>query len=129
MEKHYGQLVEYRVRKNGYSISDLARNLKVNRRSIYNWFNQRHLKKEIIFHIGCTLRHDFSKEIPEMFLAEEFNCLRETSQTIIIQNIDSTEENERYKNKYVTLLEQYNDLLINSIEPSTFKSSNTSQAT
>ncbi|MBD1363083.1 hypothetical protein IDJ77_04600 [Mucilaginibacter sp. ZT4R22] len=129
MEKHYGQLVEYRVRKNGYSISDLAKNLQVNRRSIYNWFNQRHLKKDIIFHIGCILRHDFSDEIPEMFLPEEFNCLRVTPSTGINQNTNNTEENERYKNKYVALLEQYNDLLVNSIEPATLKSSNTAQGT
>jgi predicted transcriptional regulator len=115
MEKHYGQIVEYRVRKNGYSISDLAKSLQVNRRSIYNWFNQRHLKKDIILSVGCTLRHDFSEEIPEMFSHEDFNCclyapVKETNETA-----DNRAENELYKDKYVALLEQYNQLLVDSL--------------
>ena len=44
MEKHYGQIVEYLVRKNGYSITDLATELDVNRRSIYNYFQNQFLK-------------------------------------------------------------------------------------
>ncbi|TFF39842.1 helix-turn-helix domain-containing protein [Mucilaginibacter psychrotolerans] len=111
MEKHYGQIVEYRVRKNGYSISELAKGLQVNRRSIYNWFNQRNLKKDIILSIGCLLRHDFSEEIPEMFSPDDFNCILYTP----AKDADTNAENEHYKNKYVALLEQYNQLLVDSL--------------
>jgi DNA-binding XRE family transcriptional regulator len=115
MEKHYGQIVEYRVRKNGHSISDLAKALQVNRRSIYNWFNQRHLKKDIILSIGCVLRHDFSEEIPEMFSPQDFNCCLYSPVKEANEAAESQIENERYKNKYVALLEQYNQLLIDSL--------------
>ncbi|AMR33527.1 hypothetical protein A0256_19915 [Mucilaginibacter sp. PAMC 26640] len=115
MDKHYGQIVEYRVRKNGYSISDLAKGLQVNRRSIYNWFNQRHLKKDIILSIGCTLRHDFTEELPELFSAEDFKCCLYGPTTESSETAETQSENERYKDKYVALLEQYNQLLVDSL--------------
>jgi predicted transcriptional regulator len=115
MEKHYGQIVEYRVRKNGHSISALAKTLKVNRRSIYNWFNQRHLKKDVILSIGCAIKHDFSEEIPEMFSPEDFNCCLYAHVNNANEAAETYAENERYKNKYVALLEQYNQLLVDSL--------------
>lgn len=117
MDKHYGQIVEYRVRKNGYSISDLARSIHVNRRSIYNWFNQTHLKKEVIFQIGCVLRHDFSQEFPELFVSEDFKIVKNKSfKQIPDANSEyANVENEMYKTKYVSLLEKYNELLVSAI--------------
>ncbi|AMR32442.1 hypothetical protein A0256_13915 [Mucilaginibacter sp. PAMC 26640] len=67
MENHNGQIVEYVVRRNGYSITDLATELKVNRRSIYNYFQNRNLKHDVIYKIGLIIRHDFAKEFPDLF--------------------------------------------------------------
>jgi hypothetical protein len=113
MEKHYGQIVEYRVRKNGYCISDLARASNVNRRSIYNWFNQKYLKIEIIYKIGCIIRHDFSQEFPDIFESEDFKIIHkipESQPAYIPEN--SFKENEIWKNKYLRLLEAFNEMLI-----------------
>jgi transposase-like protein len=52
MDKHYGQIVELVIRKGGYSISEIARLTLINRKSVYNWFNQKYLKPEIIYRIG-----------------------------------------------------------------------------
>ena len=113
MEKHYGQIVEYRVRKNGYCISDLARAAHVNRRSIYNWFNQRYLKNEIIHKIGCIIRHDFSEEFPDVFESDDFKTIHKVPESRVpyIQE-DSFKENEIWKNKYLHLLEIFNELLL-----------------
>ncbi|MBL4678625.1 MAG: helix-turn-helix transcriptional regulator [Mucilaginibacter sp.] len=112
MDKHHGQIIEYIVRKNGYSISDLARNTHVNRRSIYNWFNQKHLKADIIFNIGCVLRHDFSQEFPELFVSDDFKVISKVGQIHLPQVNTTHSENEFYKDKYLSLLERYNDLLV-----------------
>ncbi|MBE9585863.1 hypothetical protein IM792_15510 [Mucilaginibacter sp. JRF] len=117
MNKHHGQLIEYRVRKNGYSISDLARNLNVNRRSIYNWFNQPYIKKDVILHIGIILRHDFSQEFPEMFTSEEFESVHKFKPTGFgtQRTVTTNQDDEIYKDKYVNLLEKYNMLLLKSL--------------
>ncbi|TSD67739.1 helix-turn-helix transcriptional regulator [Inquilinus sp. KBS0705] len=117
MVKHYGQIVEYRIRKNGYSISDLAKSINVNRRSIYNWFNQPYLKKDIIFQIGRVLRHDFSQEFPELFVSEDFKTIHRSPHHMPAQDdtYAAKIENEVYKNKYVDLLERYNTLLVSAI--------------
>lgn len=69
MKEHYGEIVEYVVRKNGVSITELADGLNVNRRTVYNYFQNKFLKQDIILKIGLLIRHDFSRELPELFTA------------------------------------------------------------
>ena len=110
MEKHYGEIVEYYVRKNGFSITELAAALNVNRRTIYNYFQNKYLKSAIIFNIGVIIRHDFSKDFPEFFANVEFeakithnkNNKPEVSQNSNVKN---------WKDKYIKLLEVYNETL------------------
>ncbi|MXV49556.1 helix-turn-helix domain-containing protein [Pedobacter sp. HMF7647] len=117
MEKHYGQLVEYRIRKNGYSITDLAKTMGVNRRSIYNWFNQRYLKTDIIYRIGCAIRHDFSQDFPEFFVSEDFSSMNKPYQGFFCSDLQAS---ENWKTKYITLLEKYNELLVRGKQVATF---------
>lgn len=115
MDQHYGQIVERVIRRNGYSISELSRLTNVNRRSVYNWFNQQHLKPEIIFRIGCALKHDFSVEFPHLFSKEDFKSIYEGNEA------DKQSQSEQvaadnWKDKYIHLLEQYNNLLLNHLK-------------
>lgn len=113
MEKHYGEIVERTIRRNGYSISELSRLMKVNRRSIYNWFNQPKFKPDIIFKIGCALKHDFSNEFPELFSSEEFQkVFNDTKKTLQVRFLNEEHEKVSYwKDKYINLLEEYNQIL------------------
>ena len=116
MEKHYGQIVENAVRRSGYSLSDLAKELNVNRKTIYNWFTQKKLKSHIIYNVGIAIRHDFSKQFPELFTSDEFRMIPNNQQlysTFAQQSQD--EEEEKWKDQYITLLEIYNDALINNL--------------
>ena len=108
MQKHHGQIIERVVRKNGFSITELSRALKVNRRSIYNWFQSPKLKPDVIRTIGHTIRHDFSSEFEEFFNSEDFNDRIHTSDNTAIDN--------EFKEKYLRLLESYNELLLGAIE-------------
>ncbi len=111
MDKHIGQIVEYTVRKNGYSITDLGRELGVNRRTIYNYFENKHLKQNVIFKIGIIIRHDFSKDFPELFTAEEFVPINKTS-SINVHNLPVNDSDQlEWKDKYLSLLEKFNELL------------------
>src|SRR5688500_15852715 len=105
MDKHYGEIIERTIRRNGYSISELSRLMSVNRRSIYNWFNQPKFKTDIIFKIGCALKHDFSLEFPELFSSEEFQ--KAFSQKKFSAEVNVLEEMEKvnyWKDKYINLL-------------------------
>lgn len=110
MEKNYGKIVEHIVRKNEYSITELATKLSVNRKSIYNWFNQRHLRTDIILRIGNIIMHDFSTECPELFTTEDFNFdIRQSSDR---RNVSSSGNGENWKDRYIELLEKYSNILI-----------------
>jgi AcrR family transcriptional regulator len=114
MAEHYGQTVEYIVRKNGYSITELAEGLGVNRRTVYNYFQSKYLKQHIIQKIGLLVRHDFSKEFPELFTSEQFK-----PQISMVNNVGysvNTDDNEdAWKNKYIQLLEHYNRVFSNRL--------------
>lgn len=111
MELNAGQIVERVVRRNKVSISELARRMQVNRRSVYNWFDQKALKIDIICKIGHVLNHDFSIDFPEAFGERGFSMMEKL--------VDGVDENEhKHPNsvhywmvKYISLLEKYNALL------------------
>jgi len=114
-EKDYGKIVEYIVRKNGYNITELALNLSVNRRSVYNWFNQKELRTDIIFRIGYIIRHDFSQEFPELFTTDDFKNIFNIRQPYLAQMVLPFPNNEEnWKDRYIDLLEKYNNILINN---------------
>jgi transcriptional regulator with XRE-family HTH domain len=115
MEPHYGQIVERIIRRKGYSISELARLTKVNRRSVYNWFNQKQLKPEIIFRIGTVVNYDFSAEFPGLFPDEDFS--KQNKYVVYTSPANTQDLNFTYwKDKYIDLLEKYNQLLLLCIE-------------
>jgi len=112
MEQHYGQIVERVIRRNGYSISELARLTNVNRRSVYNWFHQKRLKAETIYRIGIALNYDFSNEFPKLFLDLQFNDTRNEMALATYNEVPNEPTDENYwKDKYIKLLEKYNDTL------------------
>lgn len=116
MSKHYGQLVEYIVRKKGYSLSDLAKELNINRRTIYNWFQTNDLKRDMIYRIGYIIKHDFSKEFPEIFTTEDFSGIYATKKASnFTLSTDSEEINKQWMEKYISLLEKYNKALITKL--------------
>ncbi|GAA4914777.1 helix-turn-helix domain-containing protein [Mucilaginibacter defluvii] len=127
MDVHHGHIVERVIRREGYSISEIARLSKVNRRSVYNWFNQQFLKADIIYKIGVIINHDFSVEFPHLFKSDDFKRTAEVGNNTQ-QNFTQSEQasdpqnNVSYwKDKYIALLEKYNDVLIKTVERSSVK--------
>jgi len=112
MDIHHGQIIELVVRREGYNISELARLAKVNRRSVYYWFNQQYLKTELIYQIGIHIKHDFSVEFPHLFKSDDFTQMNyhrsSKSGTDLPQN---NNEIAYWKDKYLDILEKYNLLL------------------
>ncbi|AMR32437.1 hypothetical protein A0256_13885 [Mucilaginibacter sp. PAMC 26640] len=113
MNSHDGQIIEFVVRKEGYNLTDLAKEINVNRRTIYNWFQSESLKDNIIKTIGLTIRHDFSSEFSERFTPNDFDfkILSRKAASATFSTVDN--DLNEWKDKYITLLEAYNELLLN----------------
>lgn len=114
MELHHGQTIERIIRRNGYSITELARLTSVNRRSVYNWFNQRHLKPEIIYRIGTVINYDFSTIFPGLFINDDFNPASARPGIVVAEPTPAIPDDDNiiWKNKYIELLERYNEMLL-----------------
>ncbi|WP_316811947.1 helix-turn-helix transcriptional regulator [Pedobacter heparinus] len=114
MNLNVGRVIEHIVREDHVGISELSRKLHVSRRTIYNWFNQKTLSYEIIYKIGKAIKHDFSKEFPDDFIAAN----QESKANAVLFTDGDDHEDDAYTNsvnywmnKYISLLEKYNELL------------------
>lgn len=114
MSSNVGKIIERVVRRDHVRISELSRKLHVSRRTIYNWFNQESLSFEIICKIGSAIMHDFSKEFPEEFAridSEIGDNMNAFSTNDPMSAAPSSGTVEYWMNKYIRLLEKYNELL------------------
>jgi len=117
MDYHIGQILEKTIRKNGYSIVDVARLTRVNRKSVYNWFNKKYLKPEIIYRIGTVLEHDFSVEFPMFFSKSDFDRPLQTKEPDIDDPIFwEMPGHHVWQDRYISLLQKYNELLLDKLQ-------------
>jgi hypothetical protein len=106
--KHHGQLIEKIIRRNGHSITDIARLTNVNRRSVYNWFNKARLKPRTIKCIGEAISYDFTGIFPEF---KEDISTEAVSLTNVKKSKSLDTEAYDWKDKYIELLEKHAELL------------------
>ena len=114
MTPNKGDVIERVVRKK-IGISELSRKLQVSRTAIYNWFEHGQINLDTICKIGEAIGHDFTKEFPEEF-ANAQNSAANLG-TTPAENKDESNSVDYWINKYVNLLEQYNDLLLDLTYP------------
>lgn len=115
MEECIGKILEFAIRRREINISELSRSMNVSRRTVYNWFERRALNKNIMLAVGKIIEHDFSTELGDDFndehqqttdLEKEYPKLSETF-------LSETNETHYWMQKYIQLLEEYNQLLEN----------------
>ncbi|MBC8986505.1 helix-turn-helix transcriptional regulator [Pedobacter sp. N36a] len=114
MTPNKGDVIERVVRKK-IGISELSRKLQVSRTAIYNWFENGQINLETICKIGQAIDHDFTNEFPEEF-ANAQNLSPDFGITPT-ENKDGAKSVDYWINKYINLLEQYNDLLLDLSYP------------
>lgn len=103
---HKGEIVEKAVRASGIKITELARQIGVSRRHLYNLFENSNLSFEFIYKIGKIIHYDFSKDFslyPDSINQDEKKNHINDDPTLYSENIN-------WKNKYLELLEKYNEL-------------------
>lgn len=111
MTPNKGDVIE-RIVRNKIGISELSRKLNVSRTAIYNWFEYGQINLETICKIGQAIDYDFTNDFPEEFAnAENLNRNFPSYSKVKADKEDHTGI-DYWMNKYITLLEKYNDLLI-----------------
>ena len=100
--QHRGEIIKEAVYKSGYPITELAKRMGKSRRWVYLLFENTTVSIDIMLQIGKIIHYDFSDKLntPSVNL---FN-INEPSNSFI------TDE-DYWKNKYLNLLEEYNELL------------------
>ena len=102
---HRGEIIEKAIRESGYSITTVAQRLGKSRRWMYLLFENTAVSIEHILQIGKIIYHDFSLEFPEIIQGNK--VINEPE----IKGHAIKEEISFWKEKYFTLLEEYNALL------------------
>jgi hypothetical protein len=106
MKQHQGEIIERAVRRSEISITELARRINTNRRSLYNWFQKPTLETSIIERIGKAIDHDFSSDFPNPPGIEKIKLNHK-------QSAEQVECVLYWKERYLNLLETYNNQLQN----------------
>lgn len=99
------------VRQSHIPISEIARKIGYNRKSIYDFFHNPELPLDTIIKIGKVIRHDFRQDFPELFAFNK-NELNELTEAYGNNRLEEcVKEKDEWMHKYITLLEQHNALL------------------
>ena len=103
--QHRGEIIKGAIYKSGVPITELAKRLGKSRRWMYLMFENSNVSLDLVIKIGKIIHYDFTDEIKELGLS-----------TKLRHEMNSTFENEEpsseyWKNKYLKLLEEYNELL------------------
>jgi predicted transcriptional regulator len=109
--QHKGEIIEKAVRESGFSITRLANRMGKSRRWVYQIFESRTVPVDYILAIGKIIHHDFTEDIKELKtykVSMAKQMMNEPAQAFG----NDKEEVEYWKNKYLAVLEKYNELLI-----------------
>ncbi len=109
--QHKGEIIEKAVRSSGYSITKLADSLGRSRRWIYQIFESPNVPIDYILDIGRIIHHDFSDEVRELKVYR-IKTSTDNFQESPQNSLSDRNEVEYWKNKYLTVLENYNELLL-----------------
>ena len=100
--QHRGEIIKEAVYKSGYPITELAKRMGKSRRWVYLLFENNTVSIDIMLQIGKIIHYDVSEELntpsANLFTVNEPPSLY-------------ISDEEYWKNKYLNLLEEYNELL------------------
>jgi AcrR family transcriptional regulator len=111
VDEHRGEILEKVVRKRNPNITDLSKKVGYDRQTIYRHFKDTQLSDSIILKYAKALKYDFYREFPDLLnysnmVAEPLADYRPLTLS------DALKEADGWKNKYISLLERYNELLL-----------------
>ncbi|NRA10797.1 MAG: hypothetical protein HRT57_02435 [Crocinitomicaceae bacterium] len=108
--QHKGEIIEKAVRESGHSITKLAQKMGKSRRWVYQIFDSAIVPIDYIMDIGTIIHHDFTGDIKGIKLYPGGSTAPKFEDSSF-SGKNNPDEVELWREKYVMLLEKYNDLL------------------
>ena len=109
--QHKGEILEKAIRESGHSITKLAQKMGKSRRWMYQIFDSANVPIDYIIDIGKIIHHDFTDEIKGIKIYSDTDRSLTSREMTYSRGVNSTEV-DFWKEKYMYLLERYNELLL-----------------
>lgn len=103
--QHRGEIIRKVIYNSGYTVTEIAAGLGKSRRWMYLMFENSNVSLDIVLQIGKIIRYDFTDEI------KEFSPSQKIMEKAPLNSKKEDTNAEYWKNKYLNLLEEYNELL------------------
>jgi predicted transcriptional regulator len=109
--KHRGEIVEKAIRQSGVKITQIAKEIGYNRKSIYDFFDNANLSLDVIVEIGKAIKYDFRKDFPELFIQGAVNIVNESPEVYGTGSlVECLKEKNEWKSRYYAALEENSNL-------------------
>lgn len=111
MENHRGKFVKKVIQEEGFSISKVAKTLRVTRVTLYNQFKKPNLSRDFILKVGKVIKYDFSLDFPEMQPKSTVPTIAKHRKEYASYGMENVLELLTMEKKYTRLLDYHNQLL------------------
>jgi len=108
--KHRGEIVEKAIRLSGMSLTDVAKEIGYSRTHMYVLLDNPDMPVDIIVDIGKAIKHDFRKDLPELFITDPSQMVQEPSPEYSSSLSTCLKEKKELERKYYALLEENSNI-------------------
>ncbi|WP_165870299.1 helix-turn-helix domain-containing protein [Albibacterium bauzanense] len=112
MLRHDGEILKKLIGKGDIPISRIAKQMGVNRSTIYRMFDKADIPIDFLLKIGKVINKDMSPFFPEVIQAIQEPPVNYSSPKSYSELLD---ERRYWKDKYINILEKCNSLLNNQL--------------
>lgn len=110
MSKHRGEILKIVMHELNLKVASVARKMDIDRGTIYRHFDDPNLSIDYLVKYGKAMNYDFSKYFPELLNVVQESAIEYNYQPKTYSELEK--ELQVWKDKYIQLLEQYNELLL-----------------
>lgn len=113
MTQHMGEILHKVFKDTGLKVAPVARKMGIDRGTVYRHFDERELSLDYIARYGKAMGVDMRKYFPQIADIANEELTQYISSKPSYQELERTVD--YWKDKYIKLLEQYNELLLDKI--------------
>lgn len=110
MSKHRGEILKIVMHELNLKVASVARKMDIDRGTVYRHFDDANLSIDYLVKYGKAMNYDFSKYFPELLNVVQEEVVEYSKQPKTFSDLEK--ELQMWKDKYIQLLEQYNELLL-----------------